>query len=91
MAYRTALAVIEGGDQGRGEMRDNDTRWGNLLIGERISWSDERSKQGWLSYAAVESRDCKNVYPKWKTLQTGITDPGGSLSVRDSQKLIIDR
>jgi hypothetical protein len=37
MAYRTALAVIEGGGQGRRERRDNDTRWDNLLIGERIS------------------------------------------------------
>lgn len=47
---------------------------GNLLIGERISWSDERSKQdGCMGRGSLESRGCENVYPKWKTLQTGIT------------------
>lgn len=66
-----------GGNQGRRERRDNDTGWGNLLISERISWSDERSKQD--GSMAVESRGCENVYPKWKTLQTGITDPGSFL------------
>ena len=67
-----------GGDQGRRERRDDDTRWGNLLIGERISWSDERSKQD--GFISVESRGWENAYPKWKTLQTVTTDPGSFLS-----------
>jgi hypothetical protein len=84
MTYRTTLAVIEGGNQGRRERRDDDTRWGNLLIGERISWSDERSKQGWLHGRGIAG--VAGMSTQSGTLQTGITDPGKfSISPRDAE------
>ena len=79
MAYRTTLAVIEG--EIREDVKGETTIRGGatyLLIGERISWSDERSKQD--GCISVESRGWENAYPKWKTLQTVTTDPGSFLS-----------